>query len=66
MHTNGDHEALMDEKQSYVRLSISLRDDVAEKVKEIQKVTGLDRSGAISLAVQLLDLKRLTDRRDPP
>ena len=56
----------MDEKQSYVRLSISLRDDVAEKVKEIQKVTGLDRSGAISLAVQLLDLKRLTDRRDPP
>lgn len=51
-------------KASYTRMSITLREDVAEKVKEIQRMTGLDRSGAISLAIQLLDLDRLFAKRD--
>ena len=51
-------------KTSYTRMSITLREDVAEKVKEIQRMTGLDRSGAISLAIQLLDLDRLFAKKD--
>lgn len=51
-------------KASYSRMSITLREDVAEKVKEIQRMTGLDRSGAISLAIQLLDLDRLFAKKD--
>lgn len=51
-------------KASYTRMSITLREDVAEKVKEIQRMTGLDRSGAISLAIQLLDLDRLFAKKD--
>lgn len=51
-------------KASYTRMSITLREDVADKVKEIQRMTGLDRSGAISLAIQLLDLDRLFAKKD--
>ena len=51
-------------KANYSRMSITLREDVAEKVKEIQRMTGLDRSGAISLAIQLLDLDRLFAKKD--
>lgn len=54
----------MDEKPVYVKMSITLREDVAEKVKEIMRETGLDRSGAISLAVKLFDLDKLRDRKD--
>ncbi len=49
-------------KPSYVKLSITLREDVARKLEEIMQLTGLDRSGAIALAIQLLSLKRLKDQ----
>ncbi len=49
-------------KFSHVKLSITLREDVARKLEEIMLLTGLDRSGAIALAIQLLSLKRLKDQ----
>ena len=52
-----------DEKQN-LRFSISLREDVVEKIKEIQRITGLDRSAAISLCVQLFDMRRLDPSSD--
>ncbi len=51
-------------KPPYVKLSITLREDVARKLEEIMLLTGLDRSGAIALAIKLLNLKRLTDEED--
>jgi metal-responsive CopG/Arc/MetJ family transcriptional regulator len=51
-------------KPKYVRMSITLREDVAEKLAEIVRITGLDRSGALSLAVQLFDLDRLRDKKE--
>ena len=44
-----------------MKLSITLRGDVAEKLQEIMDVTGLNQSGAIALAIKLLNLKRLKD-----
>lgn len=43
-----------DEKPQYVKFSISLRHDVYEQLTELMKLTGLDRSGAISLAITRL------------
>ena len=48
-------------RPDYVKFSITLRGDVAEKLEQIQQQTGLDRSGAIALAIKLLNLKRLKD-----
>jgi metal-responsive CopG/Arc/MetJ family transcriptional regulator len=48
-------------KTDYVKFSITLRGDVAEKLEQIQQQTGLDRSGAIALAIKLLNLKKLRD-----
>ena len=50
-----------EKKSSYMKLSITLRGDVAEKLQEIMDVTGLNQSGAIALAIKLLNLKRLKD-----
>jgi hypothetical protein len=54
------------DKPSYVKLSITLRQDVVEKLSEVMEVTGLDRSGAIALAIKLLNLKRLKDEEEEP
>ncbi|MFN8471541.1 MAG: hypothetical protein U0822_04925 [Anaerolineae bacterium] len=51
-------------KSSYVKLSITLRKDVAEKLERIMEVTGLNPSSAIALAIKLLNLKKLQDDED--
>jgi hypothetical protein len=56
--------AEVEQKSPYVKLSITLRTDVMEKLQEIMELTGLDRSGAIALAIKLLSLKRLSDNEE--
>ena len=43
--------------QNYVKFSLSLREDIYDKLRELMKATGLDRSGAISLAVARIDIE---------
>lgn len=43
----------------YVKLSISLRNDVYEKLLKVMEMTGLSKSGAVALLVQQADLAQM-------
>jgi hypothetical protein len=49
--------------QNYVKFSLSLREDIYDKLRELMKVTGLDRSGAISLALARIDIEAVVTER---
>ena len=49
--------------QNYVKFSLSLREDIYDKLRELMKATGLDRSGAISLAVARIDIEAVVTER---
>ena len=43
----------------YVKLSISLRNDVYEKLLKVMEMTGLSKSGAVAFLVQQADLAQM-------
>ena len=49
--------------QNYVKFSLSLREDIYDKLRELMKATGLDRSGAISLAVARIDIEAVVTEK---
>ena len=52
--------------QNYVKFSLSLREDIYDKLRELMKATGLDRSGAISLAVARIDIEAVVTEKQRP
>jgi metal-responsive CopG/Arc/MetJ family transcriptional regulator len=51
-------------KPRYIKLSITLREDVYRAMEELMKDTGLDRSGAISLS--LMETVRNRRKKEEP
>jgi hypothetical protein len=43
--------------KNYVKFSMSLREDIYDKLRELMEASGLDRSGAISLAIARIDIE---------
>ena len=55
-----------DSRQNTVKFSISMREDVYDKLRELIRVTGLDRSGVLSLLVMRARVEHLARDADEP
>ena len=52
-------------RYKYVKFSVSIREDVNDKLNQLIHVTGLDRSGVVALLIQRADMRVLSsDSRD--
>lgn len=57
-------------RYKYVKFSVSIREDVNEKLNQLIHITGLDRSGVVALLIQRADMRALSseskDSEAPP
>jgi metal-responsive CopG/Arc/MetJ family transcriptional regulator len=51
------------EQDKYIKFSVSLREDIYERLQQLMKDTGLGRSGVISLALARLETKKEEQER---
>jgi hypothetical protein len=47
-------------RYKYVKFSVSIREDVNEKLNQLIHATGLDRSGVVALLIQRTDMRTLS------
>lgn len=47
-------------RYKYVKFSVSVREDVNDKLNQLIHATGLDRSGVVALLIQRADIRALS------